>query len=1453
MRTLYLLLVLTCLVQFATVTAQLCDIGSYLQIDPDTLVSTCIPCPTGTSTLSVGATSILSCQCPTNTLPVLTNGTLTGCACSMGTLPMLTNGTLTGCACLNGTIPIYNGSTIIQCICPINSYGIITSDGTGSCTQCPYGETSRVNTTTVSGCGCATGSYLHTTPTTYNSNPSANDTYALIPTSNGPSDQPKYQIGNFAISGVIAAVSYQYSDVNATLPINPQNYVNAYYLSVSNDLLSNISISGFSTSTPPTVFLADFDLDRVPDILLAGLNSTNNSIYNIQVWIAGNSDFELNSSVSISIQPPIGLTPVPNLTDVDGDGILDFVFTYSYFNINPSGLYVYVALGTHAPPYFKQPVGQVIISPSPIGGSNDNYLFTTIGGFIPGDVNNMLVASAVTSNGTNYVYQITLLSYNVSSQSFQLSTQSPNTWQFIPGQGNFNGTSNSAITTFVGFVDAPGIPYLIVGIQNILYIMSDFTNLNVPTQTITSTNGNFYGSPTYDLNNNGLLDIVATIYNVNVGSYELNIYQNIAGTFSSSLFQSLTLTAPNRQPIPDYSQAQSDSVRFVDANSDGVIDIVYAAFGRNGSNNVYTFFNIFYGSVLTPACISCPTGALSPFGATSLSACQCPANYYQLNVTSGCLPCPVNATSSAGTVGAAGCTLCQPNMVPIYINSVFSGCQCDINYYQINAIDITQGCTSCPAGSTSPVGVPDVSGCTCPGNQCVDFFNPTICVDVPSNTTNIDGFCTCDPGYSRHDLNISSGCYQCPENTFSDRVNCVPCPSGSNSSAGAVNAGECLCANADQCIDPHNPTACMNVPSNATNINGLCVCDPGYGRHDLNISSGCYQCPENTYSGHATCVACPSGSNSSVGAVNITQCICPNNTCLNLLNPTVCINQPSNTSTLFGFCVCNLGYAFYNSNPSYGCYQCPNNTYSDGTSCVGCPIGSTSPSGILDISGCVCPSNTYINGTVCASCPNNTFSSPGALNITGCRCPSDTYINGTVCISCPNNTFSSPGALSIDDCGCPSNTYINGTVCISCPNNTFSSAGALSIDECICSDNQCFNSTFICVDRPANTTINNFGSCACNPGYAQNNLDDISSGCSPCSDNTYSNYNNFVYFCKLCPTNAISMIGSSDISDCICPANFSQSIPGHVDQGCSPCPPGETSPVGSINSDSCSCSGKVCTYNDRIICIPSNNIVISNSGDCGCTLGYGLIGDYINNGCQQCPANTYSTGVDCVQCPANTTSPIGSLTIDACICPGIQCIYNDTSRCILSPFNTNIVSNDNVCTCLSGYSLIGNDITTGCHQCPANTYSNGVNCTQCPANTISSPGSINCTMSAFSGCPAGTAGSNCSPCPPGTSTNSKSNSTTCIPCEHGTYAPTPGSPTCTKCDQIGYWTLDHIHCVVRTPIHSIVYVNEQEYITCDHHAHLTHDRSNCECDHEYHFDIDRCVHNHHHHHDDDDL
>ena len=76
--------------------------------------------------------------------------------------------------------------------------------------------------------------------------------------------------------------------------------------------------------------------------------------------------------------------------------------------------------------------------------------------------------------------------------------------------------------------------------------------------------------------------------------------------------------------------------------------------------------------------------------------------------------------------------------------------------------------------------------------------------NLPPDTT----VCKCSPG----EHHVEGDCEQCPQDSYSpDGLECVACPQGATSAAGSTQFSDCNC------------------PANSINMNGVCVCEKGYG------------------------------------------------------------------------------------------------------------------------------------------------------------------------------------------------------------------------------------------------------------------------------------------------------------------------------------------------------------------------------------------------------------------------------------------------------------------------------------------------------------------------------------------------------------------------------------------------------------------------------------------------
>ncbi|KAJ1467725.1 hypothetical protein T484DRAFT_3630844, partial [Baffinella frigidus] len=198
-------------------------------------------------------------------------------------------------------------------------------------------------------------------------------------------------------------------------------------------------------------------------------------------------------------------------------------------------------------------------------------------------------------------------------------------------------------------------------------------------------------------------------------------------------------------------------------------------------------------------------------------------------------------------------------------------------------------------------------------------------------------------------------------------------------------------------------------------------------------------------------------------------------------------------------------------------------------------------------------------------------------------CEAGTYKDSTgasKCTACPRNAWSTsikPPACSL----CAAGTYkdsAGASKCTACPPNTVSDEGS--------------------TDR---------SSCECAAGYTGDA--GAGQGCVPCEAGTYKAVSGSAE-CTACPSNAVSLRGSTGLSSCFCPGGYAGDA--GTGEACEACEAGTFKPfdgpaacvscpgdqVSAQGGRSCECgAGHVFEHN-----VPS----VTCSGSCGCTSSVGV-------------------------------------------------------------------------------------------------------------------------------------------------------------------------------------------------------------------------------------------------------
>lgn len=452
----------------------------------------------------------------------------------------------------------------------------------------------------------------------------------------------------------------------------------------------------------------------------------------------------------------------------------------------------------------------------------------------------------------------------------------------------------------------------------------------------------------------------------------------------------------------------------------------------------------------------CATGATSPAGSTTSSACVCsvsgstvvngscvcPAGTYT-NVSCVQCPadtyCPLNSTSAiacpAGKISPASSTeLSQCKTAYVSVNVVIEGVSTNLNQSQFQgalpsnvAVDtyqddlaVTPG--DCPRGSYCPANT--VAPVPCPAGT----YN---------NKTNMVSLDAC--------LGCWGGEY-CPE------ASAVPtaCPAGTYSpNGGATNPSVCINCTAGYYCPERSiaPQACLpgtyRATPGGTSVGSCLPCPPGqFCEYATATPQNCYA---GTYriapgaKGNLECGDCPVGNYCPAGSVNPTNC--PAGTYMDVSkSPGPCYD-----------CLLAKYCPLASVNPT----TCPQGTHRNITGganvsdCFVCPAGTicTRFNGNTDPDKCVAGSyNPTAGATACLDCPGGTYC-PTSGTAIPTNCTPGTYSSLTgsplsaFCVPCLTGNYCPSG--SVDPTNCSAGTYNSltgqGSVasCLSCPVGQF--------------------------------------------------------------------------------------------------------------------------------------------------------------------------------------------------------------------------------------------------------------------------------------------------------------------------------------------------------------------------------------------------------------------------------
>lgn len=408
----------------------------------------------------------------------------------------------------------------------------------------------------------------------------------------------------------------------------------------------------------------------------------------------------------------------------------------------------------------------------------------------------------------------------------------------------------------------------------------------------------------------------------------------------------------------------------------------------------------------------------------------------QTSTVSTVKPTPLNYYSGLAASSTSIFVVAQRTYY-IY-SAAWDYCPAGTSSMQGNAFD-PAGCVPCQAlqysdtvsGTCKPCSSPQ---CTLPGQM------PVPCrLDSDASC----GICTNKPSSASAYIGPSSigapgDCAwaytpPCPAGYYSGSDGlCSGCPQWSTSGSGSRSVLDCKCMGAGQwaggaCVVPSpftllpaicnplmecgsytEPTFPFPILPSCTSFDtdsytGVCPCQPGEYIQQI-YPRICTACPAGLYSPSGRgCRVCPYITEPSMDR---STCRCAAGTA------DVALTQAEPQ------CVCGQGMAF---DPSIGCVQCPENTYSAETlglslfttvslQCTQCPAGSWSPAGASECVQCPLGQFRQASDAACQSCPAGGYApSPAEPICVDCsadcggmretRCPTDE--TRFMCSECP--------------------------------------------------------------------------------------------------------------------------------------------------------------------------------------------------------------------------------------------------------------------------------------------------------------------------------------------------------------------------------------------------------------------------------------------------------------------
>ena len=382
-------------------------------------------------------------------------------------------------------------------------------------------------------------------------------------------------------------------------------------------------------------------------------------------------------------------------------------------------------------------------------------------------------------------------------------------------------------------------------------------------------------------------------------------------------------------------------------------------------------------------------------------------------------------------------------------------------------------------------------------------------------------------------------------------------------------------------------------------------------------------------------------------------------------------------------CVCNPGYICPTSflqtygqysfgNEGFSCLYPGNCTQCDEQYCIdnvayNCFAHATAPPGSFSINHCVCDPGFYeAQPHVCLPCPAGSYCHSGKRFYCDYHDPLLTSVISTQDVNVPQNSKRS-------DCICEAGFFRTSTrdTCKSCPKNFYCPEIRMTLPNVVA----CLKNEYTLQDASSSR-----GQCICDAGHKLSADGDVML-CLPCQEGERCQFGEI----QETSCHIQNRLPNQDHSACVCMAGF-QEIEGECvacppglykteigNDACQPCAqntyslnttyceicqfPSKARPGSSVcvcdtpyDSTCMLCSehfflnGSICSA-----CPPNSKTTGPGATDitqCICEDGFQRENDH----CIPCSANHYGFDEACYQCPANSTSPVGSVSVNACQC-----------------------------------------------------------------------------------------------------------------------------------------------------------------------------------------------------------